>query len=368
MKALTGELASPRFTVTENGLPTLSTSGRASPRRDLPRPARGAAADRLVASRRQDGPQRLRARGRLLGRRRGGGRRDDGIDLSKKYPVGAGRTSRPTATAPASTTSSTARPRVARRLGKKGRRFDLVVLDPPSFSTTKKGKAWSAARDLGSLVALGLGCLAEKGTLYVSTNQRGLAPRRFEELVASGFAEARRPGAPRARDAAARFQDGPGRASLPQNGVGELDSRHVNEGRDHRSRQGPAPERGGQLRGGALLERPAGALRAGERPQDHQADGARLRRGRVRQPGPPHRLRPPDAAPRQDDAPTSPRRRASRSRRSARSTSSASSSRRSASPSRRATSRRSSSSPARSRASSSTRRSSTARPTGSAAS
>jgi 23S rRNA G2069 N7-methylase RlmK/C1962 C5-methylase RlmI len=68
-----------------------------------------------------------------------------------------------------------------------------VILDPPSFSTSKKGKTWSAARDLGSLVALGLSCLAPGGTLYVSTNQRGLPQRKFQEHVEAGFREARRP-------------------------------------------------------------------------------------------------------------------------------------------------------------------------------
>ncbi|MEZ0227460.1 MAG: pseudouridine synthase [Planctomycetota bacterium] len=80
-----------------------------------------------------------------------------------------------------------------RRLGKKGRRWDVVVLDPPSFSTSKKGKTWSAARDLGSLVALGLSCLAPGGTLYVSTNQRGLLQKKFQEHVEAGFREAGRP-------------------------------------------------------------------------------------------------------------------------------------------------------------------------------
>ncbi len=79
-----------------------------------------------------------------------------------------------------------------RRLAKKGRRFSVVILDPPSFSTAKKGKTWSAARDLGGLVALGLGCLEPGGTLYVSTNMRDLPPKKFEAHVRSGFEAAGR--------------------------------------------------------------------------------------------------------------------------------------------------------------------------------
>ncbi len=74
-----------------------------------------------------------------------------------------------------------------RRLGRKGRRWDLVVLDPPSFSTTKRGKTWSVERDLSELVGLGLGCLGANGQLFVSSNQRGLNVARFLESVREGF-------------------------------------------------------------------------------------------------------------------------------------------------------------------------------------
>jgi 23S rRNA (cytosine1962-C5)-methyltransferase len=79
-----------------------------------------------------------------------------------------------------------------RRLAKKGRRFDVVVLDPPAFSTAKKGKTWSAARDMGALVALGLSCLSPGGTLFVATNQRGLSQGKFGALVEEGFRDADR--------------------------------------------------------------------------------------------------------------------------------------------------------------------------------
>jgi 23S rRNA (cytosine1962-C5)-methyltransferase len=79
-----------------------------------------------------------------------------------------------------------------RRLGKKGRRWDVVVLDPPSFSTTKRGKSWSVERDLAALVQLGLGCLAPRGTLFVSSNQRGSTAGRFLEGIRQGLAAAGR--------------------------------------------------------------------------------------------------------------------------------------------------------------------------------
>lgn len=80
------------------------------------------------------------------------------------------------------------------RFGKKGRRFDLVLLDPPSFSTSGKGGSWSVERDLGRLVGLGAGLLAPAGTLYVSTNLRRLAWPRFLRLVEEGLRAAGRSG------------------------------------------------------------------------------------------------------------------------------------------------------------------------------
>lgn len=65
-----------------------------------------------------------------------------------------------------------------RRFAKKGRRFDLVLLDPPSYSTYK-GKSWSVARDLPALLSEGLKLLAPGGELYVSTNLRRMTATTF---------------------------------------------------------------------------------------------------------------------------------------------------------------------------------------------
>ncbi len=66
-----------------------------------------------------------------------------------------------------------------RRLAKKGRQFDLVLLDPPTFSQSKESGAFRAEKDYGRLVALALPLLKPGGVLFASTNCASLAPEDF---------------------------------------------------------------------------------------------------------------------------------------------------------------------------------------------
>ncbi len=66
-----------------------------------------------------------------------------------------------------------------RRLAKKQRRFDVVLLDPPTFSQTKEHGVFRAEKDYGALVTAALPLLAPEGVLFASTNAAGLAPEKF---------------------------------------------------------------------------------------------------------------------------------------------------------------------------------------------
>jgi 23S rRNA (cytosine1962-C5)-methyltransferase len=57
-----------------------------------------------------------------------------------------------------------------RRLHKKGRRFDLIILDPPTFSQSKQHGTFRAQKDYGELVKLALPILNSGGILFASTN------------------------------------------------------------------------------------------------------------------------------------------------------------------------------------------------------
>jgi 23S rRNA (cytosine1962-C5)-methyltransferase len=65
---------------------------------------------------------------------------------------------------------------------KKGERFDLVVLDPPSFATTKTSR-FAAADDFADLAARALGVLAPGGSLLACTNHRGISMRKFRKQL-----------------------------------------------------------------------------------------------------------------------------------------------------------------------------------------
>ena len=66
-----------------------------------------------------------------------------------------------------------------RRLAKKGRRFDVVLLDPPTFSQSKTSGVFRAEKDYGRLISAALPVLRAGGVLFASTNAAGWAPEDF---------------------------------------------------------------------------------------------------------------------------------------------------------------------------------------------
>jgi 23S rRNA (cytosine1962-C5)-methyltransferase len=79
-----------------------------------------------------------------------------------------------------------------RRLAKKGRRFDLVILDPPTFSQSKQRGAFQAEKDYGRLVDAALPLVRSDGVLFASTNAVRLEPEKFMAAVTGAIQTARR--------------------------------------------------------------------------------------------------------------------------------------------------------------------------------
>ncbi|MFO1488983.1 MAG: class I SAM-dependent methyltransferase [Verrucomicrobiota bacterium] len=66
-----------------------------------------------------------------------------------------------------------------RRLQKKGRRFDVIVLDPPTFSQSKEHGAFRVEKDFGKLVTAAVPLLNPGGVLLASTNAAEWYPEDF---------------------------------------------------------------------------------------------------------------------------------------------------------------------------------------------
>ncbi len=77
------------------------------------------------------------------------------------------------------------------RFRRTGRDFDVVILDPPSFSHGPSG-TWSSKQDMPRLVAAAARVVAPGGLLVVASNQGQLAPRAFRGQVADGLRKAGR--------------------------------------------------------------------------------------------------------------------------------------------------------------------------------
>ena len=106
-----------------------------------------------------------------------------------------------------------------RRIVKKGRIFDVIILDPPTFSRSKESGAFRAEADYGRLVASALPALKPGGLLLASTNGVGFAPEDFVTTVTSAWrrpVDAEEPLFP----ATAGFSHLPERACLLENAMG----------------------------------------------------------------------------------------------------------------------------------------------------
>ncbi len=93
-----------------------------------------------------------------------------------------------------------------RRFAKQGRRFDGIVLDPPTFSRDEKGKVFRVEENFGELAALAADVLAPEGWLLCSTNCRNLGLNEFQKQLRGAI---RRPMSARHSEMPPDFTDEP---------------------------------------------------------------------------------------------------------------------------------------------------------------
>ncbi len=79
-----------------------------------------------------------------------------------------------------------------RRLAKKKRSFDCVLLDPPTFSQSKQSGTWQAEKDFRKLVVAALPLLKSGGVLFASTNAAKLEPENFLAMICASITKAGR--------------------------------------------------------------------------------------------------------------------------------------------------------------------------------
>ena len=74
-----------------------------------------------------------------------------------------------------------------KRLGKKNRKFDLIILDPPTFSQAKESGVFRVEKDFPKLLKLALPLLKPNGTFFASSNSARWAPEDFLTQVRSAI-------------------------------------------------------------------------------------------------------------------------------------------------------------------------------------
>lgn len=79
------------------------------------------------------------------------------------------------------------------RFARRQQVFDMVIVDPPSFSSSRSG-AFAVERDYPRLVTAAAHCVAPGGILLVATNHAGTTDVRFDAWLRSGLDAAQRRG------------------------------------------------------------------------------------------------------------------------------------------------------------------------------
>jgi len=69
------------------------------------------------------------------------------------------------------------------RFQRRGRKFDVIVLDPPTFSRDRKSKVFRIQDDYGDLADLAVQCLHRNGLLFCSANFRGMTFNEFLRIL-----------------------------------------------------------------------------------------------------------------------------------------------------------------------------------------
>ena len=79
-----------------------------------------------------------------------------------------------------------------RRFTKQGRHFDVILLDPPTFSQSRASGVFKAEKDYSKLVNAALPLLSSGGVLFASSNAGAWSPAQFMESITTTIHRAQR--------------------------------------------------------------------------------------------------------------------------------------------------------------------------------
>ncbi len=78
------------------------------------------------------------------------------------------------------------------RLARRGEKFGVIILDPPTFSRGAKGRPFQVERDMATLFQLSLELAAPKASILLSTNCTALRTKELEVLARQELKHARK--------------------------------------------------------------------------------------------------------------------------------------------------------------------------------
>ena len=100
------------------------------------------------------------------------------------------------------------------RLARKGEKFDIIILDPPTFSRSHRGKAFQVEQDFETLLLAALEVAERDGKILLSTNCSSLGERALEVMARFCLKATRRAGAFHRKGPLPDFPHGVGAATV----------------------------------------------------------------------------------------------------------------------------------------------------------
>jgi 23S rRNA (cytosine1962-C5)-methyltransferase len=100
------------------------------------------------------------------------------------------------------------------RLARKGEKFDVIILDPPTFSRSHRGKAFQVEQDFETLLANALEVAERDGRILLSTNCTSLDEHALEVMARFCLKATRRAGSLHREPALADFPPGTGASTV----------------------------------------------------------------------------------------------------------------------------------------------------------